>query len=285
MKGFINVIKPSGVSSAYCVAQVKKKTGQPCGHMGTLDPMASGILPVGVGKTSRLFRYMLNKEKTYVAEFKFGISTDTLDTTGEITLSGGKIPTENQINAVINEFVGEINQVPPKYSAKCVDGKRGYALARAGVDFTLEPKKVKIIEFSLIGMTGEDTYKFKIRCGGGTYIRSLAKDLGERLDTCAVMSALDRTECGIFNYENGICLSEIKSLYIEELKARSVPADESVNFEKLYLDEYRSTRILNGVFDNYGYKDGVYRVYACGDFWGIGRAESGVLKMEAYVKD
>ena len=97
MKGFINVIKPEGVSSAYCVSVVKRKAGVPCGHMGTLDPMASGVLPVGIGKASRLFPYTLDKEKEYVAEFTFGFTTDTLDTTGKTVAENGRVPTENEI--------------------------------------------------------------------------------------------------------------------------------------------------------------------------------------------
>ena len=147
MKGFINLIKPEGMSSAYAVGRVKRKLHVKCGHMGTLDPMASGVLPIGLDKTSRLFQFLLDKQKTYVARFKFGYTTDTLDITGEITESGGRIPTESEILSVLDKFIGEIDQIPPKYSAKCVNGKRGYQLARSGVEFELEPKKVKILDF------------------------------------------------------------------------------------------------------------------------------------------
>ena len=111
MKGFINLIKPSGMSSAYAVGAVKKKFNTPCGHMGTLDPMASGVLPVGVGKSSRLFQYLLDKEKVYVARFKFGYTTDTLDVTGQETSRTNLIPTIEEINKVLPSFVGEIDQV------------------------------------------------------------------------------------------------------------------------------------------------------------------------------
>ncbi|MBE7087198.1 MAG: tRNA pseudouridine(55) synthase TruB, partial [Clostridiales bacterium] len=133
MKGFINVIKPAGMSSAYAVGAVKKKFNCPCGHMGTLDPMASGVLPVGLGKTSRLFDYLLDKTKTYVATFKFGLTTDTLDSTGSIIDSTDYIPTETEIEEKLKDFIGDIEQVPPKYSAKCIDGKRGYQLARRNI--------------------------------------------------------------------------------------------------------------------------------------------------------
>ena len=123
MTGFINIIKPSGMSSAYAVGAVKKKFNKPCGHMGTLDPMAEGVLPVGIGKASRLFQYLLDKEKTYIARFIFGYTTDTLDITGQTTETTDKIPTLSEIKEVLESFVGEIMQVPPNYSAKCINGK------------------------------------------------------------------------------------------------------------------------------------------------------------------
>ena len=120
MKGFINLIKPNGMSSAYAVGGVKKKLNCPCGHMGTLDPMAKGVLPVGIGKASRLFQYLLDKEKTYVARFIFGQITDTLDVTGRVAETTSVIPTKEQIDGVLKNFIGDIDQIPPKYSAKCI---------------------------------------------------------------------------------------------------------------------------------------------------------------------
>ena len=121
MTGFINVIKPKGISSARVVTAVKKKFHVPCGHMGTLDPMASGVLPVGVYKTSRLFDYLLTKQKTYVTKVKFGVLTDTLDVTGKIVKETSVVPTKSKIQSVLKNFVGEIDQVPPAYSAKCIN--------------------------------------------------------------------------------------------------------------------------------------------------------------------
>lgn len=284
MKGFINVIKPKDVSSAYCVSVVKRKTGVPCGHMGTLDPMASGVLPVGLGKASRLFPYTLDKEKTYIAEFTFGYSTDTLDTSGETVAVSGVIPERKAVESALSFFVGEISQVPPKYSAKCVDGKRGYALARAGVEFELAPKKVNVYEFSLIEKTDDNSYSFKVRCGGGTYIRSLARDLGENLGALAVMSSLDRIKSGIFDYSNGVPLEDIKNATKEELEKYVIPADRAVNFEKLNLTEYQAQRLLNGVYEDYGFKDGIYKVYFDTEFLGVGEVIGGVLKMKSYVR-
>ena len=282
MKGFINLIKPKGMSSAYAVTAVKKKFNLPCGHMGTLDPMAEGVLPVGIGQASRLFQYLLDKEKTYVARFKFGYTTDTLDVTGETAESGGKVPTEKQIKSVLDKFVGEIDQVPPKYSAKCIDGKRGYQLARKGVEFTLEPKKVTVLSSQLIGQTDTDEFEFKFTCKGGTYIRSLARDIALECGTLGVMSALNRTACGVFSIENGVTVEEFKAAANPEQFL--IPPENTINFPTLVLTDKQATRILNGLFDDYGIKDGLYKVYNQSEFWGVGEVNSGVLRIKTYVR-
>ncbi|MBE7083082.1 MAG: tRNA pseudouridine(55) synthase TruB [Clostridiales bacterium] len=282
MKGFINLIKPEGMSSAYAVGVVKKKFNLPCGHMGTLDPMASGILPVGIAKTSRLFDYLLDKEKTYVAKFKFGVLTDTLDVTGTVSEEGKRVPSMAEINSVLHKFVGEIDQIPPNYSAKCVDGKRGYQLARKGIQFELAPKKVTVLSAKCLEQTDVDEFKFEFTCKGGTYIRSLARDIASACDTIGVMSALDRTACGIFNYSNGVSVEELKNS--DNPKKYLIAPDLSVSFEKLVLSNEQATKVLNGLYENYGIKDGIYRVYNETDFWGVGIAECGAIKIKSYVR-
>lgn len=282
MVGFINLIKPAGMSSAYAVGAVKHALRVPCGHMGTLDPMASGVLPVGIGKASRLFDYMLDKQKTYQAEFRFGILTDTLDVTGKVEKTCPTIPTQEEIEKVLEEFIGEIDQVPPNYSAKCVNGKRGYQLARAGKEFTLPPKKVTVLDYKCIEKVNDTDYKFIIKCKGGTYIRSLARDLGLRLGTYAVMSSLCRTECGVFNYSNGVTVEEFKNS--KDVEKYLISADETINFNKIVLTEKQAKKQLNGVFENYGFSDGTYRVYNESAFLGIGIVKDGILKMKSYVR-
>ena len=203
MSGFININKASGVSSAREVAIIKKLTGTPCGHMGTLDPMASGVLPVAIGKAARLFDFFLDKHKKYSATFRFGVDSDTLDTTGEIVENAGLVPEYAAVSEVLPQFTGEIMQLPPKYSAKNIGGRRGYELARAGVEFELKPKKVTVYSITLTGRSGNE-FTFDIECGGGTYIRSLARDIAVKLGTRAVMSALVRTQSGIFTIKNAV---------------------------------------------------------------------------------
>ena len=282
MKGFINLIKPQGMSSAYAVSQVKKKLKVTCGHMGTLDPMASGVLPIGIEKTSRMFDYLLDKEKTYVAEFVFGYTTDTLDATGVVTERTTATPTQSEIIKVLPNFVGEIEQMPPKYSAKCIDGKRGYQLARQGVEFELQPKKVTVLSIELDKQTGENKYQFTIRCKGGTYIRSLARDIAKAVNSLGVMTSLVRTQSGVFNLEKGVSVEEfINSTNPEKYL---IAPDTAVNFPKAVLTNEQATKILNGVFEYLGYQDGLYRVYNQQEFWGIGVSNNGVLKIKAYVR-
>ncbi len=282
MKGFINLIKPKDMSSARAVTAVKKKLNSPCGHMGTLDPMASGVLPVGIGKASRLFDYLLDKEKVYLAKFKFGFTTDTLDVTGQVEDRCNFIPSIDDIQAVMREFVGEIEQIPPKYSAKCIDGKRGYQLARKGVEFELPPKIVTVLSAECLRQTGEDEFEFKFSCKGGTYIRSLARDIGLKVGSLGVMSALDRTVAGIFNYENGVDVDEFYNS--DNPEKYLIPAENAVSFEKLILTYKQATKILNGVYENYGFPDGTYRVYNESDFWGVGESKDGVLRIKSYVR-
>ena len=250
--------------------------------MGTLDPLATGVLPVGLSKTTRLFPYLLDKTKTYRARFLFGISTDTLDITGTQQFTTEIIPTENEIISNLNKFTGRIDQVPPNFSAKSVDGKRGYQLARRGVEFSLPPKTVEITAFSLIGRVSDNEYEFEITCKGGTYIRSLARDLGLSCGSLAVMSALTRTKSGKFTLDNAVTAEELLSA--KDPEKYVIPADFAVDFEKLVLSAERAKKILDGVYEDYGYSGGVYRVYNGEEFWGIGEAKEGRLKIKAYVR-
>lgn len=275
--GFINVDKPSGIVSSTVVNKIKWLSGAPCGHMGTLDPLASGVLPVGIGNASRLFDYFLEKEKEYIAEFTFGVDSDTLDSTGTL-VRGGHVPVERDIEAVLPTFFGDIMQVPPKYSAKNVNGRRGYDLARAGIEFELQPKKVHIYGMELLGKAEgrEDTYKIKIRCGGGTYIRSLARDIAVALDTKAVMSALRRTQSGCFTIAQSLDFSLLENdPSIEELETYIIPTESVLPFETLPLFEKDETRFYNGVAVETDKTDGLYKTYKDGIFYGIAEVKNG----------
>ena len=277
MTGFINVNKQQGASSAQEVARIRRLTGTPCGHMGTLDPMASGVLPVAIGNAARLFDYFLSKNKTYIAVFKFGADSDTLDTTGIITSSGGKVPAPDEIIKVLKEFTGEIAQLPPKYSAKCINGKRGYQLAREGVEFELSPKKVIIHDIRLLEEISKDEYSFEIECGGGTYIRSIARDLGARLETSAIMSALVRTKSGPFTLENSVQASRLTP---QNLSDYIINTQDVLSFQSIYPSATDAKKLLNGLSVGCDKEDGIYKFFdADGSFYGLAEVKQNVLKV------
>lgn len=277
MTGFINVNKAVGASSAKEVAVIKKLMHMPCGHMGTLDPMADGVLPVAVGNAARLFDYFLQKKKTYVATFRFGDDYDTLDTTGSVINGGGRVPTEDEILKVLPSLVGEVMQIPPRYSAKNVNGKRGYELARSGVEFELPPKKVVIEDIKLLRAQNGREFVFEIECGGGTYIRSIARDMAKSLNTFAAMSALTRTKSGIFTIENSVSTS---ALTCENIEKYFIPCDRVLPYESIYVNGETAKRVLNGLAVKCGKADGTYKLYKeNNDFYGIAVVSDGILKV------
>jgi len=278
--GFFNVDKPSGIVSSAVVNKLKWLSGIPCGHMGTLDPLASGVLPVGVGNAARLFDYFLEKEKEYIAEFTFGVSSDTLDSTGELVY-GGRVPTAEEISSMLPTFFGDIMQVPPKYSAKNVNGKRGYELARAGVEFELAAKKVRIFGMELLGESEdkENTYRIKINCGGGTYIRSLARDIAAALDTNAVMSSLLRTKSGVFTLDKAIPFALLESdPTAEELEKWLIPTESVLPYQDLLLEEKASKKLFQGQQVCVEREDGLYKIYQDESFYGIAEVKGGLAK-------
>ena len=276
--GFINIDKKTAVTSSSVVNKIKWLSGVPCGHMGTLDPLASGVLPVGVGNATRLFDYFLEKQKTYVAEFTFGETSDTLDSTGEI-VKGGHTPSEKEILDVLPQFIGWLDQIPPKYSAKNVNGKRGYDLARAGIEFELPAKRITVHGIELLGKAeGKDNaYNFKIDCGGGTYIRSLARDIAFACGTQGLMSALRRTKSGIFTLENAI---QIEELTEENIQAKVIPTDMVLPFPVLELASPKKDKIFDGVAIPTDYPDGEYKFYRDGGFYGIAEVKNGRVKIK-----
>ena len=273
MTGFVNVFKPEGMSSARAVARIKYLTGTPCGHMGTLDPLAEGVLPVGVGNASRLFDYFLSKQKTYLARFVFGATTETLDREGEV-VKGGRIPSEGEIAAVLPRFTGEIGQVPPRYSALSVDGQRGYRLARGGKEFDLPERRVTIAGITLKGQTAPDEFAFEIVCGAGTYIRALARDIAAALGTQGYMSRLRRTASGPFTEESAVLPERLDR---ENISSFLIPTESVLPFPVLGdVDEH----IFHGIAVPVGAADGLYKLFRGGSFYGIARVEGGRARAE-----
>ena len=273
MTGFVNVFKPEGVGSTKAVGRVKYLTKTPCGHMGTLDPLACGVLPVGVGNAARLFDYFLQKEKRYSARFVFGATTDTLDREGAV-VRGGRIPDAQEVEAALPAFAGEIMQTPPRFSAVSVNGRRGYALARSGAAFEPSAKRVHISSFTLTGQTAPDEFAFEIVCGGGTYIRSLARDLAAALGTQGYMSYLQRTASGPFTVQTAVPFDELTA---ENIASHLIPTDSVLPFPVL---ESADERIFHGVGVSVECADGQYKLYRGGEFYGIARVEAGIARAE-----
>lgn len=271
MTGFVNIYKEEGVSSTYCVNRVKRLFQTSCGHMGTLDPLAEGVLPVGVGNAARLFDWFLQKKKTYLARFRFGWTTETLDRETEPQFAG-MVPPKSVIEGALSQFTGKIFQRPPLYSAVSVGGRRSYELARKGKEAELSSRPVEVYSFTLTEQTAEDEFAFEIVCGRGTYIRSLARDLGEALGTGAYMTKLVRTASGPFLRENAVPLGMLTEENLTELL---IPTDSVLPFPS---HEVTDERLFHGVRVPTALADGTYKLYRGGEFYGTGIAEGGVLR-------
>ncbi len=284
MNGFINFYKPSGESSAKAISKIKKKfKGEKIGHMGTLDPMASGVLPVAIGKATRLFDYLLDKTKIYRAEFTFGYETDTLDSEGVIIKNGGKIPAFEEVVNASNSLVGVIDQIPPAYSAKNVAGKRSYQLARQGKQVDLPPKTVEIISITPEKTDKPDTFSFLIKCKGGTYIRAIARDIAKMLNTYATMTALIRENSGGFDISTSLKIDEVISM--QDVTPVLIKPDSVLSFDTIDLTNNQEADLINGRPCKVDKINGLYKVYFNGCFYGVGIVEDENLRLKAYLKD
>ena len=210
--GIIVLNKPTGMSSSLAV-QIVKRALRPnkIGHLGTLDPLGTGILLLAVNKATKLFDEYLHKQKTYRAVFYFGKETDTLDSEGEIINKNKCNITLEQVQEIAKSFVGEFDQLPPLYSAKKVNGKKAYELAREGKTVELKTRRVTIYSCKVLYQIQPNTFMFEIHCSSGTYIRSICRDIAYKLSTYGTMLAIIRTTCGDFTLNDCCTLEEVKS--------------------------------------------------------------------------
>lgn len=281
MNGLINLYKPSGKSSAQAVAAVRRILGEKTvGHMGTLDPMAEGVLVVGVGKSARLFDYISGRRKTYIAKFKFGSQTDTLDALGTVTDVTNDIPSVDAAMGAMLSLVGKIEQLPPKYSAKHVGGKRAYALARSGESVTLSPVSVEIFDAQLICQPSLDEMVFSIECSAGTYIRSICRDVAKLCGSLATLTYLQRTRSGCFDVKDSISLDALDVQKHSTLIAPDAVLDmPSYTVDSSLYDDLRNGRKIECRMTD------EFKVYCNGEFFGVGINAGGVLKIKTYLKD
>ena len=249
IRGFVNINKPTGYSSSDVVIKVRnaitRYTGErvKAGHLGTLDPGGAGVLPVAVGKATRLFDYFLQKDKVYRADFYFGKTTDTIDSYGKV-IATGRVPSLDEILRHTEELVGDIEQTPPMYSAISVDGRRLYDLAREGKNVNIPKRHVHIYSIDYVGSKSECMHTFDIHCSAGTYIRTIVHDIAERLDTVGYMASIIRLRSGMFAIEDSVTLDE----FYDNIERYMIPVEDVLSSER-YIDVDRrySRHILNGI--------------------------------------
>lgn len=275
ISGFINCNKPTGLTSSDVVSKIKRlNKGVKIGHLGTLDPGAAGVLPIALGRGTKLFDFLIYKRKYYRAGFVFGVTTDTLDSYGRITERGRKIE-KKDIESVLEGFTGVINQVPPQYSACSINGVKAYKLARNAVEFEIKPKKVEVYRLNLIEERN-GIFVLDIECSGGTYIRSLCRDIASSLGTVGYMSFLIRISSGMFDIENSKTIEEIERDFEGCLLPLEFPLSGLDRFDVPTVYE---KAVKNGVkipFKN----ENFVKIYLKGELVGVGREENGLLDMK-----
>lgn len=286
LKGILNVNKEKGISSARVVSLVRRALGmKKVGHTGTLDLEASGVLPIVIGKATRVSDYMMTKDKVYETELILGAKTDTLDAAGKIIAKSDKVVSRDEFIEAMNTFKGEIEQIPPMYSALKVNGKKLYDLARDGIEIERKRRKVKVYDIDLLDFAFPQA-TIRVTCSKGTYIRTLVDDIGEKLGTLAYINELKRVRVGDLDVKDAINSEDILKIAKKDLLEKLYPVDFALkDFEKIVLDKKYLENLVNGqmveVADRF---DKTVRVYAGEDFIGLGENykenDKSFLKME-----
>ena len=292
MNGFFNIWKPAGMSSAAVVAVMRRLTGEKrTGHAGTLDPEAAGVLPIMTGKATRLFDYLVDKEKEYEAVCAFGSSTDTQDATGTALETGTDYPDLETVREKAQELTGEIRQRPSMYSAIKVGGKPLYVRARKGESIEVPERSVTVYSIDVTGEEPDHGAALRVRCGKGTYIRTLCDDLGKKCGCPAHMRSLIRTRSGVFTKETAITLEEARELAAEgRLAERMLLPDHPLgHLKKAEIPEKYAKQVAAGakipvgaLREETGENENL-RVYLNGEFWGIMHRDGDMLAWKVQI--
>lgn len=298
INGFINIDKPLNITSNDVVFKVKKMLypvfGKvKIGHTGTLDPLASGVLPIALGEATKTVAFQMENTKTYEFSIKFGSETSTDDAEGEIIKTSDFIPTIDEIRQILPRFLGKIEQIPPKYSAIKINGKRAYNLARQGEDFEIKPRENFIHHLDLLEKIDNSEYKFKVTANKGFYVRSIARDIARALNSAGFVSYLRRISNGPFNLENSITLDKLEKILQnteQSLDVRKFDSDVllPVSFglnDILALDitEGQNEKLRNGqwikadCFENIN-SDSLYKIISNSKLSAVIKLEDGFLK-------
>ena len=278
MDGILNVYKPEGMTSFAVVARVKKFCStKRIGHAGTLDPMATGVLPLLIGKAAVMQEKLSDHDKTYIAGIRLGVSTDTGDVTGKILEKSEVSVSDEDFLKAAKSFVGKIKQIPPMYSAIQIDGKRLYDLARQGIEVERQAREIEIYALDILSRQSDTDFVIKVSCSKGTYIRTLCEDIGKILELPACMYSLERVECGGYKKENSVSLDELEELFLqgktEEIEKKLEPVEPLFShLPKVVLPEFYTRLCLNGceiylkklgIKEDFFGCDGLCRVYGC----------------------
>ena len=283
MDGLILINKQKGFTSHDVVNVIRKKLNtKKVGHTGTLDPNATGVLPILVGKATKISKYLMEHDKTYIATIKLGEKTDTGDSEGQV-IEEKSIPADlkkEDINNALQNFFGKQKQVPPMYSAIKVNGKKLYEYAREGKEVKLEARDIEIYKIELLEYQN-NKIKFEVECSKGTYIRTLCEDIAKKLGTVGYMEELQRTKVNNFRIEDSILLDDIT---LENAEKNMIKIEEVFKEkETIELDNKKLELFLNGVKLTYNLPNSIYRIYNNEQFIGIGVIENKLLKRDIVI--
>lgn len=281
MNGIILIDKPQDWTSHDVVAKLRGILHERrIGHSGTLDPLATGLLVVFVGRATRAVEFAEADSKEYIAGLRLGLSTDTQDISGNVIAECSDLPDEGAVRRAVNSFIGDIEQIPPMYSAIKIGGKKLYELARKGQSVERAPRKITVSSIEIIGREGGD-YLLKIACSKGTYVRTLCNDIGASLGCGACMSSLRRISAGAFSVESAHSIDEVENAANEgQLVDITLPVDTLFSaLPELKVPESTANRLKTGIIIKISAADGDYRVYSdSGEFLLVGKVENGKLK-------
>ena len=284
MNGLLIINKPKNYTSHDIVNIVRKKLNtKKVGHTGTLDPNATGVLPILIGQATKISKYLIEHKKIYVATLKLGEQRSTGDSEGDIINQdlGLKVFNNIEIEQALLDFLGRKQQIPPMYSAIKVNGKKLYEYARNGQEIEIKPRDIEVYNISLKNYNQKDEIIFEVECSKGTYIRTLCEDIAKKLGTIGYMKELQRISVNQFNIEDSATLEELEEVNIQE---------KIISIEKIFkdkpeikLNERKLELFLNGVQLTHDLEDGLYRIYSNNEFIGLGIIKSKLLKRDVVI--
>lgn len=293
LNGTINFLKPPGITSQEAVSRIKRLLGvRKAGHAGTLDPGACGVLVVCVGRATKMVSYIMGEAKEYVAELVLGTATDTLDSYGTVTGHGCPRRSLAEVQKVLSEFTGTVQQRVPAYSAVKVGGRPLYAYARHGREIERPERVINVHELEILKHPQEGVFRFRVRCSKGSYVRVLLTDIALRLGTCGYVSFLERTACGERIVQEAVTLSEMEqAVHAGNQTSFLCRPEESVSFPRLEFPLYLHAVLQSGAAIDLQRVAGAapkegrpYRVFCGDEFFGIGESVGNQLRLTARVR-